>query len=157
MVGGIVLQFVIGWLCDRVSRDAVMIAVGFCCAALAIATALLIDSPATRFILTFLLGGAVLGFYSVGLIVLGTRVPVGELAVANAAFLMAYQAGSIIGPGVGGVAMDLWQPHGFVVAMAVFAFATSVATIWLVGLRKRAARADRLSASAAAQPCRLSP
>ena len=154
MVGGIILQFVIGWLCDRISRDAVMIGIGFSCAVLATVTAIAIDAPATRFALTFLLGGAVLGFYSVGLIVLGSRVPVSELAVANAAFLMAYQAGSIIGPGAGGIAMDLWQPHGFVAAMVVFALAASVATLWLVGLRKRATRGRQAQVACAAEPCR---
>ncbi|NIA71232.1 MFS transporter [Pelagibius litoralis] len=140
MVGGIVLQFAVGWLCDRVSRDAVMIGMGFVCAVLAIAAAAAIDSQVPRLVLTFLLGGAVLGFYSVGLIVLGTRVPVSELAVANAAFLMIYQAGSVVGPGVAGAAMDLWRPHGFVVAMVVFALAASCATIWLISRRARGRR-----------------
>ena len=135
-VGGIVLQFPIGWLCDRVSRDAVMTGLGFACALLSVAFAAAIDSEISRLLLAFLLGGAVLGFYSVGLIVLGTRVPAGELAVANAAFLMIYQAGSIVGPGVAGGAMDIWQPHGFAAAMAVFALATSFATIWLIYRRK---------------------
>lgn len=145
MVGGIVLQFAVGWLCDRVSRDAVMIAMGFACAVFAIAAAAAIDGPVMRLVFTFLLGGAVLGFYSVGLIVLGTRVPVSELAVANAAFLMIYQAGSIVGPGVAGAAMDLWTPHGFVVAMVVFALAASCATIWLISRRARERRVGAAS------------
>ena len=138
MVGGIVLQFAVGWLCDRVSRDAVMIGMGFACALLTVASAVAIDGELSRLLITFLLGGAVLGFYSVGLIVLGTRVPASELAVANAAFLMIYQAGSIVGPAVAGAAMDVWQPHGFVAAMAVFALAASFATIWLIRRRKSA-------------------
>lgn len=135
-VGGIILQFPIGWLCDRISRDAVMIGLGIACALLSVAFMAVIDSEISRLLLAFLLGGAVLGFYSVGLIVLGTRVPAGELAVANAAFLMIYQAGSIVGPGVAGGAMDIWQPHGFVAAMAVFALATAFVTIWLAYRRK---------------------
>ena len=135
MVGGIVLQFAVGWLCDRIPRESVMVGLGFACAALAVGSAVAMDGAVLRFVLTFLLGGAVLGFYSVGLIVLGTRVRASELAVANAAFLMVYQAGSIAGPGMAGLAMDLWQPHGFVAAMALFAIATSLATLWLVRRR----------------------
>ena len=150
MVGGIVLQFAVGWLCDRVSRDAVMIAIGFACAGLAVASAMAMDDTVSRLVLTFLLGGAVLGFYSVGLIVLGTRVPASELAVANAAFLMIYQAGSIVGPGAAGVAMDLWEPHGFVAAMAVFAIATSLVTIWLVSRRRSVGAAQAAKGSACA-------
>jgi len=137
MIGGIILQFAIGWLCDRVSREAVMIGLGFICAGLVVAMAASMAIPEARFAFTFLLGGAVLGFYSVGLIVLGSRVPTSELAVANAAFLMVYQAGSIIGPGLGGLAMDVWQPHGFAVAMVVFSLAASFAAIWLIGNRRR--------------------
>ncbi len=148
MIGGIALQFAVGWLCDRVSRDTVMIGMGFACALLAIAAAAAIDSQVPRLVLTFLLGGAVLGFYSVGLIVLGTRVPAGELAVANAAFLMIYQAGSIVGPGVAGAAMDIWRPHGFVLAMVAFALAASCATIWLIYRRRSPGKpeADTLGA-----------
>ena len=136
MVGGIVLQFAVGWLCDRISRDAVMIGVGIVCALLAVVSAAAIADPVARLILTFLLGGAVLGFYSVGLIVLGTRTPASELAVANAAFLMVYQAGSIVGPGIAGAAMDVWEPHGFIAAMAFFAIGASLGTIWLKRRRR---------------------
>lgn len=138
MVGGIVLQFGVGWLCDRLSRDTVMIAMGLAAAALALAAALVADQQLPRIVLTFLLGGAVLGFYSVGLIVLGTRVPTAELAVANAAFLMIYQAGSIVGPGVAGAAMDIWRPHGFIAVMAAFAVAASLLTWWLARRRRDA-------------------
>lgn len=141
MVGGIVLQFLVGWLCDRISRDAVMIGVGLSGTALAVAAALTLDDQMARFVLVFLLGGAVLGFYSVGLIILGTRVQPSELAVANAAFLILYQVGSIVGPGAAGIAMDLWQPHGFIAAMAVFALAAALATAWLVAIRRPARRA----------------
>ncbi len=136
MVGGIVLQFAVGWLCDRVSRDAVMIGLGFACAVLAVGSAAVMGDAVLRLVLVFLLGGAVLGFYSVGLIVLGTRVRASELAVANAAFLMVYQAGSIAGPGMAGIAMDLWQPHGFVIAMATFAVIASLVTVCLVKTRR---------------------
>ena len=141
MVGGIVLQFAVGWLCDRVSRDRVMIGMGFACALLAVASAAAIGGEISRLVLTFLLGGAVLGFYSVGLIVLGTRVPASELAVANAAFLMNYQAGSIVGPAAAGAAMDLWRPHGFIAAMAVFALGASLVTLRLVARPGRARHA----------------
>ncbi len=140
-IGGIALQLPIGWLCDRVSRDAVMIGLGVVSAMLMVASATVIDGDLSRLVFTFLLGGAVLGFYSVGLIVLGTRVPVSELAVANAAFLMIYEAGSIAGPGVAGAAMDLWKPHGFVAAMAAFALATAVVSFWLMKRRTSGARA----------------
>lgn len=148
-VGGIVLQLPLGWLCDRVSRDAVMVGLGLAGAVLMVASAMANDGEISRLLLSFLLGGAVLGFYSVGLIVLGTRVPVSELAVANAAFLMIYEAGSIVGPGVAGVAMDIWQPHGFVAAMAVFALATALVSIWLIDRRKSPARSRQTHAAPA--------
>lgn len=71
----------------------------------------------SAYVVAFVLGGMVLGFYSLSLTILGERYPVESLALANAAFLMLYQAGGIAGPASAGTAMDVWDPHGFVVVL----------------------------------------
>lgn len=72
-------------------------------------------------VVAFVLGGMVLGFYSLSLTILGERYQVESLALANAAFLMLYQAGGIAGPASAGTAMDVWEPHGFVVVLGSLA------------------------------------
>jgi len=120
MVGGIALQFVVGWLADRVSAQRVLIGAALMFAVLA-ASLPLIAEPWLRAAAVFTLGGLGIGFYTLGLAFIGQRVRVHDLAVANAAFLITYQVGAMVGPSVGGIALDLWQPHGFVAAMAVAA------------------------------------
>jgi len=117
MVGGIVLQFGIGWLADRVARRALLIVLALVFAALATASAAMITAPVLGAATLFLLGGVLLGFYTLALAIIGERVRHENLAVANAAFLIAYQAGAIVGPGIGGAVMSVWPPHGFAAVM----------------------------------------
>ena len=58
------------------------------------------------------------GFYSQGIALLGDSYPTEQLAAANAAFVMVYCAGGIVGPSLGGMAMDLWTPDGLIVFLS---------------------------------------
>jgi len=49
---------------------------------------------------------------------LGERFEGGGLAVANAAFMMAFEAGNIIGPPIGGFAFKYVDGGGFLVFLA---------------------------------------
>jgi len=68
----------------------------------------------------------------------GARFRGAELVGANAALIIAYGAGSLIGPSLGGIAMDLWNPEGLLAALALL-FALFLAMTWL-GRRRGAAR-----------------
>jgi MFS family permease len=125
MAGGIVLQFAVGWLADRVDRARLLAALGVALAATTVLLGVLVHRGGLATVAAFVLGGVVLGFYAVGLALLGEQTPPGHLALANAAFLMAYELGAVAGPLAGGAAMDLVRPHGLaaVVATAGLAFA----------------------------------
>lgn len=41
------------------------------------------------------------------------------LASANTTLIMAYTAGMVAGPALGGAAMELWRPHGLLPALAL--------------------------------------
>ena len=117
--GNILFQVPIGYLADRINRRLVLL----CCAAVGLAGSLLIPVVAHSMILfvptLFIFGGVVVGLYTVGLTLLGERFKGADLAAANSAFVIMYSAGALIGPPTAGLAMDLWDPHGLVVAMAV--------------------------------------
>lgn len=121
IVGAIVMQYPLGWLADRVDRRRLLVAMAASFAVLAPALAPAITAPMLAWPLLMILGGLALGYYTVGLALLGTRFGPGELAVANAAFIVLYEMGTMIGPAVAGGAMDLWEPHGYVAALAMFA------------------------------------
>ncbi|MDZ4870101.1 MAG: MFS transporter [Alphaproteobacteria bacterium] len=128
-LGNMTLQPLIGWLADKVDRRHVMLL----CGAVALAGAVLL--PVTQgagwpaLILAFVWGGFIAGLYSVGLAHLGSNFKGSDLAAANAAFSILYAIGTLVGPGLGGVAIDLWNPHGLaaVVGLISAAFLVVVA------------------------------
>lgn len=117
LFGGLLLQFVIGYLADKASRVAVttILVAGY----LAIAFGLphVLTSPEVSGPVVFLLGGIIIGFYTMGLVMIGEQVRPSELAIANAAFIMMYQVGGIIGPAVAGFAMTYEPIDGFTAVM----------------------------------------
>jgi hypothetical protein len=58
-------------------------------------------------VVVFVLGGVVMAFYAVGLTLLGEQVAPAHLVVANAAFLVSYEAGATGGPLLVGVSLDV--------------------------------------------------
>ena len=72
--GGVALQFPIGWLSDKVSRFTVTIALAIAFIVLALALPMALTMPLAAIIVAFLLGGVILGFYTVGLAIVGERV-----------------------------------------------------------------------------------
>jgi len=87
--------------------------------------------------LLFFWGGTMYGFYTQGIALLGETYPVDELGAANTVFVMAYCAGGVIGPSLGGLAMDVWKPQGFIV------FVSLASALLIAGLVLEARRARR--------------
>ncbi len=129
--GGIVLQFAIGWLADKVSR--VSITAGLTIAMLILSAMLpwALSGPVSGPVVAFLLGGIILGFYTIGLVVIGTEVAPAELTAANAAFLIMYQVGAIAGPVLSGAAMMVAPVEGFVAAVSVAMGLGTLVILWL--------------------------
>ncbi|HEX2447606.1 MAG TPA: MFS transporter [Methyloceanibacter sp.] len=119
-LGNLFLQIPIGLLSDKVDRRKVLMA----CAAIAVMGALLMPISAHDawrfFAVLFVWGGVVAALYSVGLALLEGSCSGSKLASANAAFVMHYSAGRLAGPPLVGVSIDVWNPHGFAVMMALF-------------------------------------
>jgi MFS family permease len=135
MAGNVVLQMPIGLLADRYGRR--MILAG-CAIASALGPLLLpvcLDAPVWLGLLLFLWGGTLYAFYSQGIALLGEQFPEAELAAANTVFVMVYCAGGVIGPSLGGFAMDRWPQAGLP------AMLSGAPLVLLAGLAVRAARA----------------
>lgn len=127
-LGAIALQVPVGWLSDRLSRRAALQlcgAVGVAGAALLFALPL--AGPAL-FALLFVWGGTVAAIYPVALSMAGDRFPPGEMVAMNAAVISAYGIGSLIGPVLGGAAMESWNAQGlpgmFILLFALFLLLT---------------------------------
>lgn len=126
-VGNLALQLPLGWLADRFDRGRVLMGCALAALGIVLALPLAIGTPAAVWPLLFVLGGLSAGFYTLSLTLIGQRFDAADLAGANVAIIMAYTAGMVAGPVLGGVAMGLWNPHGLMVVLAlVFAGAIPV-------------------------------
>jgi len=122
IAGSLVLQWPLGWLADHTDRSAVLRGAAIVGAMGALAVPLTLGSGALLWAVLFLLGGTILGVYSLSLGLLGDRFPPGALAAANTAFVMIYEFGSGVGPVLAGGLMDLWHADG----LLAVAFAAAV-------------------------------
>jgi MFS family permease len=135
-VGGILLQFPIGWLSDKMSRMHLVVAAGFGFIALVLLLPWALENSLAATIVAFLIGGVILGFYALGLAIVGERVETDDLAAANAAFIVMYQGGALLGPIVAGIAMTGSPVRGFVATIIVL-MAVSGAILIILDRRER--------------------
>lgn len=127
-LGNLVFQVPLGLVADRVDRRLVLL---FCALVGSVGMALMAFVPMSRtalIVLLFVWGGIVAGLYTVGLAHLGGRFRGADLAQANAAFVVMYSAGLIVGPPLAGFGMDLWPPTGLPATLAAL-FATYVLVV----------------------------
>ena len=127
-LGAIALQLPLGWLSDHMRRLSVL---RLCAAAGVIGAGLLIivgGAVLPLYAVLFFWGGIVTGVYPVALGMAGERFTGADLVSVNAAIIMSYGLGGLIGPALGGAAMDLRNPEGLpallLVLFAVFLAAT---------------------------------
>ena len=116
-LGSIAFQYPIGWLADHMNRRHLLAI----CASTGIfgtvLTPFAIHTPVLMYLLLFVWGGLILGVYSIGLTLIGERFKGAELANANAAFILLYCMGLLLGPTAEGAALDVWNPNGLLVVL----------------------------------------
>lgn len=120
-LGNVFLQIPLGIVSDRMRDRRVLL---LACAAVGLAGMLILPLIYMNWYLSaamfFVWGGVVAGLYTVGLAHLGSRLRGRDLASANAAFVLCYGIGMLLGPQAIGIAMDAIGIHGFAHALAAF-------------------------------------
>lgn len=133
-LGNVAFQVPIGHLSDRMDRSRLLLALaalGFCGS---VALALVAHWSFTLFAALLVIWGGVVGaLYAVGLAHLGARYSGAELASANAAFIMLYSLGMLLGPPVIGLGQDLMVPDGFFISIAVLLALYLAVVVWRRG------------------------
>ena len=137
-LGNLIMQIPIGILSDKIDRRDMLLV----CAVIGVIGALALPLVAPDFwptaIVLFFWGGVVAGLYTIGLTYLGASYSGASLASANAAFVMMYSVGMLIGPPAIGAGLDAFaaqhSPHGAPLVMAAF-FAFYLAVV--VATRRR--------------------
>lgn len=119
-LGNVGLQLPLGLLSDRLDRRRMLLA----CGVIGVVGALLIPylpiDGWSMWIVVFLTTGITAGLYTVGLALLGARFDGAALATANAAFVMLYSIGLIVGPTAVGSGMQMLDPDGFAWTIGAF-------------------------------------
>lgn len=128
LAGGLAMQYTLGWLGDTMSRHVVLLGIGILYVVLALALPMTLGTGWPAAAIVFVTGGLVIGFYTLGLAIVGEDVPPARLAAANAAFIMSYTAGSVVGPAAAGAMMLQAPVLGFVAANAAAAVVLTVLT-----------------------------
>jgi MFS family permease len=120
-LGNVLLQIPLGLLSDRM-RDRRHLLVGCALVGLAgiLALPFVAESWYASAAVLFVWGGVVAGLYTVGLAHLGSRLTGRDLASANAAFVLCYGVGMLVGPQAIGIGMDAFGTHGFAYVLAAF-------------------------------------
>jgi MFS family permease len=117
-VGGIVGQIPIGWLADHVDR---MFLAAACILFSGVAGLLMpavLAIPSWNWVFMLLFGATLSGIYTVAMVIIGDQFRGADLAAASALYGIMWGAGSVLGPPIGGVAMDLFPPHGVPLSIA---------------------------------------
>ena len=122
MAGNLALQYPLGWIADHTNRRGAALGTAAVIVAGAAAYPFLLSGLGAGFwAMMFVWGGVSWGMYTLGLALLGERFPSGQLAAANAAFVMVYEMGSIAGPVISGAALDRWPVFGLPCAVGLVA------------------------------------
>jgi len=129
IIGNVVLQFPIGWLCDKYPHRRVLIGCALITALLLLLVPAVIGS-ATKWPLLVIIGAAGYGVYTVSLTSLGDRFKGIALVNGSAAFAIVWGLGALSGSISGGWTMLVFGPHGLPYSLSVIYFVLLIGLIW---------------------------
>lgn len=104
--GGGLLQYPIGWLADHMDRRLLTVLVLLVMAGLFAAMPSVLADPVWRWPYVIVLGGGMMGLYTLSLILLGQYFRGGDLGAATTLFQVMWNTGMFAGPFAIGFAMD---------------------------------------------------
>lgn len=125
-LGGLVLQYPIGWASDRLDRRQMILGLSAAGAVVGFAAMVLPWTMSVLFAIAFLSGGIANPLYSLMVAYVNDYLQSDEMAGASAGLLFIYGTGSIGGPLITGWLMALVGPPGFFLFIAILFTATAV-------------------------------
>ncbi len=117
-LGGLVLQWPVGWLADRIDRRLVLQALGFLLAALHLGFLFLLERPSWFSLGLGAVGAIIFVIYPLALAHTQDLAPQDQSAGYGSVLLLSYGGGAILGPGVLGP-LAMVDPRWFFIALAV--------------------------------------
>ncbi len=137
-LGGLFLQWPIGYVSDKVDRLYALIGLG--AGTLAVAAALLTVDRTTPFLLLAALfgifGGLAESLYAVGVAHANDRAVSADYVALSSTLLFVWALGAAIGPTTGTFAMELISPHAFFAYVIALTLTFTLFSIWRLYRRK---------------------
>jgi MFS family permease len=144
ILAGVLTQYPIGMLADRLERRAVIAGVAGLAAGLGLWLALSPELPdALLLTVAALISGLVLSVYSLGVSHVNDRLETSEMVAASSALLLLNGAAAVIGPIVGGVLMDRQGAPAYFATLAAIAALLAVFCLWRRSRRAPVPREQR--------------
>jgi MFS family permease len=129
-LGNVASQVPLGLVADRMPKARLLAVI----AVVGLILTLLIPAarrePLMLYALLFAWGGIAGGLYTVGLAHLAASYQGRDLALGNAAFVLLFNAGPLVGPPLVGAGLDASPTYGFAAAMSVFFVLVLLTAAW---------------------------
>ncbi|GAC1302553.1 MAG: MFS transporter [Steroidobacteraceae bacterium] len=137
-LGGLFLQWPIGYFSDKIDRRYALLGLGV--GILAVATALVLVDRATPFLLFALLfaafGGLGESLYAVGVAHANDRAVMADYVALSSTLLFVWALGASIGPTTGTYAIQLTTPRAFFVYVIALTLCFTLYTLWRLWHRR---------------------
>jgi MFS family permease len=118
-IGGIVLQYPFGWLADRMDRRRLTLIIALLMLLSTLVLPWALPVAPYNMVLAFLLGGCIGALYTMGNVLLGERFRGADLAAASTLFAVMWNIGTLLGPPIGGLGLDLSPEFGLPLALSL--------------------------------------
>jgi len=120
MAGGAVTQYPLGYLSDRVPRRRVILGIALAAIVVAVAGAVADPDSSLQFVVAAAFGGLAFPLYSIAVSHVNDVMPEHQLVAAAAGTIFVYGIGSVVGPLLLSVLMEIWGPSGYFWGLAVY-------------------------------------
>ncbi len=135
ILGGVTLQWPLGWLSDHFDRRSVILGVFAGTAAVALLIALLGAPGVPLLVLGALFGGLAFALYPLCVAHMNDRLSSAERVGASAGLVLVYSAGAAAGPLAGAASMSALGSHGLFLFVAACAAGALAFGLWRVTVR----------------------
>ena len=130
LVGGLLFQPLVGYLLDKYNKRLILNILVVVTFISPIMMSINLSNFYICILFLVLWGGASSSIFICALTMLGERYSASELAGATAILVMVFECGSVAGPIIGGSAMDMLGPNGFIYTLSSLTFIFLIIAIY---------------------------